>query len=202
MAYALEEMGVRVLINGATEVQRADASISIIGVDDPYDCKCDDLESALAPVPTDRFKILLAHAPELYDHAAEQGIHLYLCGHTHAGERTKLQVFAMRSMANGAAFHCAFAHATQQAFLEAHQLAFCFFHGVFRKLRHDNLRAAVKKIFQGYRREETARFIAFRSHWRFHSESCTPAEAHEKGGRGRRSWILSQEPLGAGSGSF
>src|SRR3954462_10054464 len=58
----------------------------------------------------------------------------------------------------------------------------CFFHGVFRKLRYDNLTAAVKKIFQGYRREETARFIAFRSHWRFQSEFCTPAEAHEKGG--------------------
>jgi len=88
----------------------------------------------------------------------------------------------MRSMASGAAFHCAFAHATQQAFLEAHELAFCFFHGVFRKLRYDNLTSAVKKIFQGYRREETARFIAFRSHWRFQSEFCTPAEAHEKGG--------------------
>jgi len=70
----------------------------------------------------------------------------------------------MRSMASGAAFHCAFAHATQQALLEAHELAFHFFHGVFRKLRYDNLTAALKKIFQGYRREETARFIAFREY--------------------------------------
>jgi hypothetical protein len=37
------------------------------------------------------------------------------------GERVKLQVFAMRSMASGAAFHCAYRHATQQAFLEAHE---------------------------------------------------------------------------------
>ena len=43
----------------------------------------------------------------------------------------------MRSMASGAAFHCAFLHATQQAFLEAHELAFAFFCGVFRKLRYD-----------------------------------------------------------------
>jgi uncharacterized protein len=86
MAYALEEMGVRVLINDASEVERNHASISIIGIDDPYDYKCDDLESALAPVPTDRFKILLAHAPERYAQAAEKGIHLYLCGHTHAGQ--------------------------------------------------------------------------------------------------------------------
>jgi hypothetical protein len=40
----------------------------------------------------------------------------------------------------------------------------------------------VKKILRGFRREETARFIAFRSHWRFQSEFCTPYEAHEKGG--------------------
>jgi hypothetical protein len=53
---------------------------------------------------------------------------------------------------------------------------------VSRKLRYDNLGAAVKKILRGYRREETARFIAFRSHWRFEAEFCTPAQAHEKGG--------------------
>ena len=44
-----------------------------------------------------------------------------------AGERVKLQVFAMRSMASGAAFHCAYLHATQQAFLEAHERAFAYF---------------------------------------------------------------------------
>jgi transposase len=70
-----------------------------------------------------------------------------------------VQVFSMRSMAHGAAFHCAFLHATQQAFLEAHELAFAYFCGVFRKLRYDNLSSAVKKILRGYRREETARFI-------------------------------------------
>jgi transposase len=53
---------------------------------------------------------------------------------------------------------------------------------VFRKLRYDNLTSAVKKILRGHRREETARFVAFRSHWRFEAEFCTPAEPHEKGG--------------------
>jgi hypothetical protein len=52
----------------------------------------------------------------------------------------------------------------------------------FRKLRYDNLTSAVKKILRGHRREETARFVAFRSHWRFEAEFCTPAEPHEKGG--------------------
>src|SRR6516165_8187019 len=91
-------------------------------------------------------------------------------------------VFCMRSMASGGAFHCAFPHASQQAFLEAHERAFAYFGGVFKKLRYDNLKSAVKKILRGHQREETTRFIAFRSHWDFESEFCTPAEGHEKGG--------------------
>jgi transposase len=96
------------------------------------------------------------------------------------GERVELRVFAMRSMASGAAYHRAYTHATQQAFLEAHELAFGYFSGVFKLLRYDNLKSAVKKILRGYRREETSRFIAFRSHWRFQSEFCNPARGNEK----------------------
>ena len=120
--------------------------------------------------------------PQSYPWGLEAQVDWYEAYADLSGERTKLQVFAMRSMASGAAFHCAFLHATQQAFLEAHEQAFAFFCGVFRKLRYDNLTSAVKKILRGYLREETARFVAFRSHWRFESEFCTPAEAHEKGG--------------------
>jgi transposase len=120
--------------------------------------------------------------PQSYPWGVEAQVDWYEAYADLAGERTKLQVFSMRSMASGAAFHCAYLHSTQQAFLEAHELAFAYFCGVFRKLRYDNLTSAVKRILRGYRREETARFIAFRSHWRFASEFCTPAEAHEKGG--------------------
>ena len=48
-----------------------------------------------------------------------------------------MQVFGMRSMASGAAFHRAYLHATQQAFLEAHEHAFDYFGGVFHLLRYD-----------------------------------------------------------------
>ena len=57
-----------------------------------------------------------------------------------------------------------------------------YFGGVFRLLRYDNLASAVRKILRGYRREETVRFMAFRSHWRFAAEFCTPGKGHEKGG--------------------
>jgi transposase len=98
------------------------------------------------------------------------------------GVRQPLQVFALRSMASGGAFHRAYTHATQQAFLEAHELAFAYFGGVFQRLRYDNLPLAVKRVLRGREREQTTRFIAFRSHWGFASEFCTPGTGHEKGG--------------------
>jgi transposase len=120
--------------------------------------------------------------PQSYSWGQEAQVDWYEAWADLAGERTKVQVFVMRSMASGAAFHRAYLHATQQAFLEAHELAFEYFGGVFRLLRYDNLKSAVRKILRGYRREETGRFIAFRSHWRFIAEFCTPGEGHEKGG--------------------
>jgi hypothetical protein len=98
------------------------------------------------------------------------------------GERQSVHHFAMRSMASGGAFHVAYYHATQQAFLEAHELAFGYFGGVFKRLRYDNLKSAVKKILRGHQREETERLIAFRSHWGFQTEFCNPARGNEKGG--------------------
>jgi transposase len=119
--------------------------------------------------------------PQSYAWGSEAQVDWYEAYADLGDERVKLQVFALRSMASGAAFHRAYPHATQQAFLEAHEQAFHYF-GVFQRLRYDNLTAAVKRILRGFRREETARFVAFRSHWRFAAEFCTPAEAHEKGG--------------------
>ena len=120
--------------------------------------------------------------PQSYALGHEAQVDWYEAWADLGGERTRMQVFAMRSMASGAAFHRAYLHATQQAFLEAHEHAFAYFGGVFRLLRYDNLASAVRKILRGHRREETVRFVAFRSHWRFAAEFCTPGEGHEKGG--------------------
>jgi transposase len=120
--------------------------------------------------------------PQSYDWGVEAQVDWYEACAELDGERVKLQVFSLRSMASGAAYHRAYLRATQQAFLEAHELAFHYFGGVFRRLRYDNLSSAVKKILRGYERELTARFIAFRSHWRYQAHFCTPGEGHEKGG--------------------
>ena len=120
--------------------------------------------------------------PQSYAWGQEAQIDWYEAVAELDGERQKLQVFCMRSMGSGGAFHRAYPRATQQAFLEAHELGFRYFSGVFGVLRYDNLTSAVKKILRGYRRVETERFIAFRSHWKFQAEFCTPGEGHEKGG--------------------
>jgi hypothetical protein len=98
------------------------------------------------------------------------------------GEHIKVQIFTMRSMKSGAAYHRAYLHATQQAFFEAHEHAFIYFGGVFHLLRYDNLASAVTKVFRGHTREEHTRFLAFRSHWQFRAEFCGPAQPQEKGG--------------------
>jgi len=120
--------------------------------------------------------------PQRHDGGWEAQADWYEADAALEGERCTLQVFSRRSRARGAAFHRAYRQATQQAFLEAHELAFRYFGGVFRQVRYANLKSAVKKILQGYQREETSRFIAFRSHGGLGAEFCNPGRGNEKGG--------------------
>lgn len=120
--------------------------------------------------------------PQDYEWGVEAQVDWYEAWVILDGVRVKVQIFNMRSMKSGGAFHIAYLHATQQAFFEAHEAAFAYFGGVFHVLRYDNLASAVKKIFRGYTREEHTRFIAFRSHWQFTAEFCNAAQPQEKGG--------------------
>jgi transposase len=120
--------------------------------------------------------------PQCYEWGQEAQVDWYEAQVVLDGEQTKVQIFNMRSMKSGAAFHRAYLHATQQAFFEAHEAAFAYFGGVFHTLRYDNLASAVKNTLRGHTRDEHTRFIAFRSHWQFSAEFCTPVQPHEKGG--------------------
>jgi predicted MPP superfamily phosphohydrolase len=82
----LERMGVRMLINESFELKIGNASIAIIGVDDPHYYGCDDLDAAMRGLPHDLFKLLLVHSPEIIKEAEAKEIDLYLCGHTHGGQ--------------------------------------------------------------------------------------------------------------------
>ena len=65
-----------------------------------------------------------------YDWGVEAQVDWYEAYADLDGERVKLYVFSMRSMASGATFHQAYPTATQHVFLEAHKLAFAYLEGV------------------------------------------------------------------------
>jgi transposase len=120
--------------------------------------------------------------PQTYEWGREAQVDWYEATALIDGMEQKVQVFSMRSMASGGAFHRAYPHATQQAFFEGHEQAFKYFGGVFEVLRFDNLSSAIKRVLRGHQREQNTRFIAFRSHWQFTAEFCNPARGNEKGG--------------------
>ena len=74
-----------------------------------------------------------SYVPQSYEPGQEAQVDWFEAVAKLNGETRKLQIFAMRSMASGDAFHYAYMHATQQALLEAHELA-------FRTLRYDRPR--------------------------------------------------------------
>ena len=59
--------------------------------------------------------------PQSYQLGQEAQVDWYEAWAELSGTQVPLQVFSMRSMASGAAFHRAYHRATQQAFLDAHE---------------------------------------------------------------------------------
>ena len=101
------------------------------------------------------------------------------------GVKTKVFLFTLRLSYSGKAVHRAFATQGQEAFLEGHVHAFTQLGGVpVDKIRYDNLKSAVSRVLFGRSREESARWVAFRSHYGFDAFYCRPGleGAHEKGG--------------------
>jgi len=93
-------------------------------------------------------------------------------------------------------FVMAFPFQKQEAFLEGHVHAFHHFDGVPRRLTYDNLTTALLRTLKGQSRKEQETFIAFRSHYLFSSNFCTPRMPHQKGriedgvGFGRRNFLV------------
>ncbi|RWK65710.1 MAG: metallophosphoesterase [Mesorhizobium sp.] len=86
MVPALEDMGIRMLMNERDVIERSGERIYLAGIDDAHFFRVDNIEKAAADVPTDPFSILLSHTPEIYRQAAHAGFDLLLAGHTHGGQ--------------------------------------------------------------------------------------------------------------------
>ncbi|HET8700480.1 MAG TPA: metallophosphoesterase [Nitrococcus sp.] len=86
MVPAMEEMGIRLLLNEWDRLERDGQSLYFVGVDDPHFFRADNLEKACSGVPEQAPSILLCHSPELFRLAAHSGLDAMLCGHTHGGQ--------------------------------------------------------------------------------------------------------------------
>ena len=80
----LERLGITVLRNRHVSLTHGGAPLDVVGVDD---WRADhDLAKACAGRDRARFGLLLAHQPKSVHAAAEHGLDLMLCGHTHGGQ--------------------------------------------------------------------------------------------------------------------
>lgn len=86
MVPALEDMGIRMLMNELEVIERGGERIYLAGIDDAHFFRVDNIEKAAADVPADAFSILLSHTPEIYRQTAHAGFDVMLAGHTHGGQ--------------------------------------------------------------------------------------------------------------------
>jgi predicted MPP superfamily phosphohydrolase len=83
---ALEEAGIKMLVNESFTVTRGPARLGIGGVDDSHFYRMADLEKVYSQVSNCDITLLLAHSQELIKAAAKKKFNFYLSGHTHGGQ--------------------------------------------------------------------------------------------------------------------
>jgi len=123
--------------------------------------------------------------PQTHPPAAEGEVDFHDLWVVLGGVKTKTALFTMRLSFSGRAAHRASLSQGQEAFLESHVYAFERLGGVpLDKIRYDNLKPAVSRVLCGRTRQETDRWVAFRSHYGFDPFYCVPGHegSHEKGG--------------------
>jgi uncharacterized protein len=86
MIPALEEMGIRMLLNETEPLVRGAQRMYLAGIDDAHYYRVDNIEKAALQIPDGEFSILLSHTPEIYRQAAHADFDLLLSGHTHGGQ--------------------------------------------------------------------------------------------------------------------
>jgi predicted MPP superfamily phosphohydrolase len=86
MVPAMEDMGIRVLMNESVRLERGDEALYLAGIDDAHYFRTHGYHKAADGVPPDAVSVLLSHTPEAFRHAAHCGFSFMLCGHTHGGQ--------------------------------------------------------------------------------------------------------------------
>jgi transposase len=125
------------------------------------------------------------YVPQTHEPAAEAEVDFHDLWVLLRGVKTKTALFTMRLSHSARAAHRASLSQGQEAFLEGHVYAFDRLGGVpLDKIRYDNLKPAVSRVLFGRTRQESQRWVTFRSHYGFDAFYCRPGHegSHEKGG--------------------
>ena len=85
LASTLREVGIRLLMNDHTVIERDGAPLYVAGVDDVYTRRA-DVDKTFRGIPGGAAVLGLAHDPRLFPAMAEHGAGLVLSGHTHWGQ--------------------------------------------------------------------------------------------------------------------
>jgi len=123
--------------------------------------------------------------PQSHQPAAEAEVDFHDLWVVLRGVKTKTALFTMRLSFSARACHRASLSQGQEAFLEGHVYAFDRLGGVpVEQIRYDNLKPAVSRVLFGRTRQETQRWVSFRSTYGFDAFYCQPGHdgSHEKGG--------------------
>lgn len=84
----LEEIGVTVLENEMTSIERNGKSISLLGIQDlNFQKKTKSIQSAIQGLMKENtYNILLSHRPEIFEDYICSNVDLVFTGHTHGGQ--------------------------------------------------------------------------------------------------------------------
>jgi predicted MPP superfamily phosphohydrolase len=86
MVPGLEDLGIQILLNENSPIERNGQRIYMAGIDDAHYYRADNIEKAATGIPVDEFSVLLSHTPEVYQQASYADFSLFLSGHTHGGQ--------------------------------------------------------------------------------------------------------------------
>lgn len=86
MRNPLLSLDVKILENKAEKLVVGRDYIWILGVDDPYLGRADLAQAVQKTGGEPGIKVLLAHAPEIFQSAIEENVDVVLVGHTHGGQ--------------------------------------------------------------------------------------------------------------------
>ena len=85
VAGALKSHGISLLQNTNHAIEQDGSRLWLLGTEDALLSDC-DLDAAMAGIPQQETKILLAHEPDIADGSARLGIDVQFSGHSHGGQ--------------------------------------------------------------------------------------------------------------------